>query len=126
MKITSFNPFIAAADTEETVRLFEEMGFERRHTKKGIEIADRNDTVIRMKDANGFFLDVLQPNEQLSHDTTGIRMNVDDFDESYRILKEHGFRNAYGDETVLTGSSKAAMMISPSGFSITIIQHIKN
>ena len=125
MKITSFNPFIAAVKADETVRLFEEMGFERRHTKQGIEIADRNDTVIRMKDANGFYLDVLQSNEEQSRDTTGIRMNVDDVAEAYRLFRDHGYRNAYGGETVQTGSSRAAMMISPSGFCISIIQHLK-
>jgi hypothetical protein len=53
-------------------------------------------------------------------------MNVDDFDEACRILTAHGYRNVYGDETVETGSSRAAMMVSPSGFSIGLIQHIRN
>jgi hypothetical protein len=125
MKITSFNPFIATARPDETVSLFEEMGFEKRHIKQGIEIADRNDTVIRMKDANGFHLDVLQSNEEQPRDSIGIRMNVDDFDEACRMLLDHGFRNVYGGETVQTGSSKAAMMVSPSGFCISVIQHLK-
>lgn len=125
MKITSFHPFIETAHADETIRLFEEMGFEKRHTKKGIGIADRNDTVIGMKDANGFGLDVLQPDAELPCDRAGIRINVDDFDEAYRMLLSRGFRNVYGEETVKTGSSRAAMMVSPSGFSISVIQHIK-
>lgn len=41
------------------------------------------------------------------------------------MLQEKGFKNMYGDETVNTSSSKAAMMVSPSGFNICIIKHIK-
>ena len=125
MQITTFNPFISTSHADETITIFEELGFERRHTKEGIEIADRDDTVIRMKDANGFYLDILKGEGDLPRDMVGIRMNVDDFDEAYQTLLRHGYQNAYGDETVNTKSSKAAMMRSPSGFSISIIQHIK-
>lgn len=125
MNITGFDPFIAAAKTDETVKLFEALGFERRHTKKGIEIADRDETVIRMKDANGNSLDILQTDAEMLRGAVGIRMNVDDFDKAYETLLQHGFKNAYGDETVDTKTSKAAMMISPSGFCISIIRNIK-
>ena len=54
MQITTFNPFISTSHSDETVMLFEQLGFMRRHKKEGIEIADRDDTVIRMKDASGF------------------------------------------------------------------------
>jgi hypothetical protein len=101
------------------------LGFEMRHTKKGMEIADRDDTVIRMKDGNGFHIDILQSETGQEQDTVGIRMNVDDFDEAYKMLRDRGFKNLYGDETVNTASSKAAMMVSPSGFVICIIRHIK-
>ncbi len=125
MKITAFNPFISTTNSDEVVSLFGELGYERRHTKKGIEIADRDDTVIRMKDENGFYVDILKPETEQTGDMVGIRMNVDNFDEAYKMLGERGFKNLYGDETVNTGSSKAAMMVSPSGFTICIIQHIK-
>jgi hypothetical protein len=125
MKITTFNPFIVTSQVDDTIKLFEALGFERRHTKEGIEIADRDDSVIRMKDANGFYLDILQSNVEVPRDTVGIRINVDDFDEAYQTLLQRGFNNVYGDETVNTKSSKASMMISPSGFNISIIQHIK-
>ena len=126
MKITTFNPFIEAQHADELIKLFGELGFERRHTKQGIEIADREDTVFRMKDTNGFYLDILQSNAGTSIDTVGIRMNVDDFDAACELLRKHGFTNAFGDDTVATKSSKAAMMVSPSGFRISVIQHIKD
>ncbi len=34
MKITTFNPLIVTTQAEETIKLFEEMGFERHHTKR--------------------------------------------------------------------------------------------
>ena len=125
MKLTTFNPFIDAANPDELVRLFGELGFERRHTKQGIEIADREDTVIRMKDAGGFYMDIVQSNAGASRDTVGIRINVDDFDAACELLRQHGFRNVFGDDTVATKSSKAAMMVAPSGFCISVIQHIQ-
>ena len=125
MKITSFNSFIATSQTDETIRLFEELGFERRHKKEGIEIAERDDTVIRMKDGNGFYLDVLQTDSGPTRDTMGIRMNVDDFDEAYQLLVKNGFRNYYGDNTASTRTGKSAIMISSTGFVINLVQHIK-
>ena len=48
MKITTFNPLIVTKDAEPVIALFEEMGFERRHTKEGI--SENNVTDVRMKD----------------------------------------------------------------------------
>ena len=78
-----------------------------------------------MKDANGFHLDISQPNVEMPRDIVAIRMNVDDFDEAYEMLTAHGFKNFYGDKTVETKSSKSAIMISPSGFPVNLVQHIK-
>lgn len=125
MNITTFNPFIVTTKIDETIKLFEDLGFERRHMKEGIEIADREDTVIRMKDANGFYLDILKSDTEAPRDTIGIRMNVDAFEEACETLGAHGFKNVYGDQTVDTKTSKAAMMESPSGFNISVIQHKK-
>ena len=55
-----------------------------------------------------------------------IRMNVDDFDEAYNILISHGFENTRGDGTVETKSAKAATMVSPTGFIISLIKHTRN
>ena len=38
MKITSFNPLIVTKDAESAIKLFEALGFERRHTKDSIGI----------------------------------------------------------------------------------------
>ena len=124
MKITSFNPQIITKNADSVVALFEAMGFEKRHNKEGIGELDV--TGIQMKDANGFRLDISQPELDLPQDVTAIRMNVDDFDEAYGMLTEKGFRNFYGEKTIETKSARSAIMISPSGFAINLVQHIRN
>ena len=52
-------------------------------------------------------------------------MNVDNFDEAKAILEEDGFTNSQGDKITYTPSSKATMMISPSGYAINLAEHIK-
>ena len=79
-----------------------------------------------MKDANGFNLDISQPNVSIPQDTVSIRMNVDNFEEAYEILISHGFKNIYGDRALAVKTSKFAMMISPSGYMINLVEHIKN
>jgi hypothetical protein len=52
-------------------------------------------------------------------------MNVDSFDEAFQLLKAHGFNGTEGDQARDTGTSRSAMMVSPTGFSIVIVEHIK-
>ncbi len=122
MQITSFNPLIISNDSESIIKLFEELGFERRHKKVGIN--DEDITSVRMKDANGFHVDVTQV-DNIPQDISTIRMNVRDFNEAYELLKAHGFTNAQGDKITNTGSSISTMMVSPTGFSISIAEHIR-
>lgn len=123
MKITSFNPLIVTTDPESAIKMFEELGFEKRHTKEGISIHNR--TSVRMKDANGFHVDISEGEK----DWTMIRMNVDDLQEAISFLEGHGFhkaRHEAANETVDTGSSKFNIMVSESGFIFAVSQHIKN
>ena len=123
MKITTFNPQIVTKDSEKIIKLFEELGFRRRHHQEGIGELDVTGT--RMKDENGFYLDISEVDAPLPQDMVAIRMNVDDFDEAYEKLNSLGFKNIYGDQKVDTKSAKSAMMISDSGFAINLVQHIK-
>ena len=123
MKITTFNPMILSKNADEIISLFEELGFERRHQVDNID--DKDISSIRMKDTNGFYLDVARV-ESLPRDMTTMRMNVSDFDEAYQLLKDHGFKNARGeDHSIDSASARSCLMISPSGFSIQLTQHIK-
>ncbi len=124
MKITTFNPQIITKDAEALVKLFEQLGFERRHQQEGIGELDVKG--IRLKDANGFNLDISQPDAlPTGHDLMAVRMNVDDFDEAYQLLVKNGFKNYYGDSTASTRTGKSAIMISPTGFVINLVHHIK-
>ena len=124
MKITSFNPLIVTNNAEGTIKLYEELGFESRHNIT-VQSGGKDITNVRMKDGNGFYVDVSQV-DGMQHDLTLIRMNVDDFDEAYKFLLDRGFRNSKpDDQTVDTRTNKSAMMISPSGFAFDLCQHIK-
>ena len=123
MQITTFNPMILSKDADQIIQLFEELGFERRHTVNNVD--SRDITSVRMADANGFHVDVARV-ESLPKDMTTMRMNVRDFEEAYEFLKAHGFTNARGeDHAVESASAKSCLMISPSGFSIQLTQHIR-
>jgi len=124
MTITSFNPLIVSKDAEAVIALFEALGFERRHTKTGI---NGHITSVRMRyegeDGKVFHVDVTSA--PVPQDITTIRMNVRDFDEAFTMLEEKGFVNAQGEKVTETGTSKSTMMVSPSGFSISISEHIR-
>lgn len=121
MKVTSFNPLIVTTKQAECLELFEALGFEKRHNKVSGVSADIN--TVRMKDSNGFHVDVTKVN-QLERDMMIIRMNVDDLDEAFNLLAAHGFKAMDGSSS-LTPSSKSVLMVSPSGFAIDIVKHIK-
>lgn len=123
MKITTFDPMVVSPKADDVIKVFEALGFEKTHapvtkTETG-EIAS-----VRMKHAEGYHVDVADV-KSVPQDMTIIRMNVDNFAEAYDILIAHGFKNTRGDGTIDTKSAKAATMVSPSGFRISLIEHIK-
>lgn len=123
MKITSFNPLIVTKDAESVIALFEALGFERRHTKEDIGLNDVTD--VRMKDANGFHVDIAEG----SGEWTMIRMNVDDLEEAIAFLEARGFHRARHEaahETVDTGTSRFNIVVSASGFIFAVSQHTKD
>ena len=126
MKITSFNPLIVTKDATPVIHLFEELGFERRHSISATESNGAEITNVRMKDANGFYVDIAQAPD-LPQDLSLIRMNVDDFDEAWKFLTDRGFHPVKGnDETLDTKTNKSVMMVSPSGYAFDLCQHIKD
>ena len=123
MKITGFAPIIVSQHADEIIKLFEDMGFERNHTKTGIEGGEN--TNFQLKNEAGFRVNVASSNH-IPQDLTAISINVDDFDEAYDFLIAHGFVNPRGEDRVTdTGSSTATMLFSPSGFGINLVKHIK-
>lgn len=123
MKITTFNPMILSKNADDIIKLFEELGFERRHKVDNID--DKDISSVRMKDPNGFYVDVASV-ASMKQDMTTMRMNVRDFDEAYEFLKSRGFKNARGeDHSVDSEHARSCLMIAPSGFSIQLTQHIR-
>ena len=124
MKITTFDPMIASPRAEEVINLFEELGFVKQHTPV-VTSALGTAAVTRLKHENGYHVDILAPDRALPRDITAIRMNVDDFDEAYTMLTARGFEIVPGDDIVDLGFAKTVIIVSPSGFMISLMQHIK-
>lgn len=124
MKITGFNPMIITKDPVSVIVLFEELGFLPRHNKTGDEKLAFS--TVRMKDANGFHVDVIEAESApIQQDLTAIRINVDDFEEAYNLLLSKGFKESKSFGVNYTESSKYAFLVSPSGFLVDLIQHIR-
>jgi catechol 2,3-dioxygenase-like lactoylglutathione lyase family enzyme len=122
MKITAFNPIIVTSDAAATIELFEALGFEQAHNK-----AENKDVAFsshRMKNEGGFHVDVTEV-PAVKQTYTAIRINVDDFDEAYDFFMSKGFREAKGFPPSTTESSKYAYLVSPSGFIVDVIKHVK-
>ena len=124
MKITTFNPMILSPKADEAIKLFEEIGFEKKHAPV-VETGKGQVRSIRMKNSDGFHIDIADV-KSMPQDMTIIRMNVDDFDEAYDMLEKKGFTHPGGKRAVETESNKSALMTSPSGFAFDLCQHIKD
>ena len=122
MKITSFNPVIMTTDKPGAIKLFEGLGFSRKHTKNGLD--EREDIVsVRMENEGGFHVDIVET-KNIKQDAVGIRMNVDDFDAAVEFLQSRGFRPTTKDP-VVDATSKSFGMLSPTGYQIGLVHHIK-
>ena len=107
------------------IALFEALGFEKRHTKTEINDEDISSTTMKYttEDGKEFYMTISEA--PVPQDMSSIRMNVRDFDEAYKQFLDNGFKNAQGDRITETGSSKSTMLIAPSGFTITVTEHIR-
>ena len=126
MKITTFDPIIITNKGDDAVELFQSLGFEKTHAPV-TETESGGVQSYRMKYPDGgYHVDVAYSVRELPRDKTYIRMNVDNFQEAYDILVKHGFKNVKGDgNTLETNHAVEATMVSPSGFIIALVQHIK-
>ena len=89
LKITTFNPLIVTAHSDDIISLFRDLGFEVRHEKK--ELDSVSSKLVRMRDANGNHVDIVQQ-DQMPRDLTSIRMNVNSFQEAYD-LQQNGWND---------------------------------
>ena len=123
MKITTFNPQIIIKDPEPVIRLFEALGFRQTHNKA--ENDDVEFSAHRMKDENGFHVDIVEV-PSIPREVTTIRINVDNFEEAYAFFMSKGYHESKGFAPSTTASSKYAYLVSPTGTIIGICQHIRN
>ena len=123
MKITGFRPLIVTKDQENVVALFEALGFERHHTKTDIEGGAH--VGVAMKDEAGNRV-VVASADNMPQDLTGIAINVDNFQEAIDFFIGKGFIDPRGGKVTDTSSSKATMLFVPSGFAVSISEHIKD
>ena len=122
MNITNFSTPIISPNSDEIVSVFNELGFVKQHEKNFSTDEDVTSTIL--VDGNGHMISIASA--PVPRDMTVIRMNVDNFEEAYEFLKTKGFVNAKGTDKVEdTCTSKAALLLSPSGFAISLSQHIK-
>jgi hypothetical protein len=122
MKITGFRPLIVTKEQENVVALFEALGFEKRHTKTDIE--GGANVAIAMKDEMGNHVKVAK-GVKIPQDLTIISINVDNFQEAYDFFIGKGFTDPRGGKVTDTSSSVDTMLIAPSGFAVSISEHIK-
>lgn len=121
MNITGFRPLVVSQEAKTIVEAFEDLGFERKHTKTDIE--GGKNTNYTLKDSNGNCINIAS-SVRVPQDLTSISINVDDFDEAYEFFISHGFKNPRGDKVTETSSSVDVYLIAPSGYGITLTQHI--
>ena len=122
MKITGFRPILITKDAETAVKIFEDLGFERRHSKKNIEEGNYESFI--MRDANSNRMVVLN-SKTTPKDFVAVSISVDNFQEAYDFFIDHGFINPRGDKVTETGSSASTLLRSPSGFAVMLSQHIR-
>ncbi len=124
MKITNFSPLIVTKNAAEAIAVFEALGFEKRHTKSGI---NGNVESVTMKyeseDGKEFYVSIAEA--PVPQDISTIRINVRDFEEAKKFFEDKGFTNTQGEKVTNTGTSVATMMVAPSGYSVSISEHIR-
>lgn len=122
MKITGFRPLIVTKDLESVAKVFEALGFERRHHRTGIENGENE--LFVMQDADGNRVNIAS-SETVPRDFIGISINVDNFQEAYDFFLSQGFVNPRGDRVTDVQSAKGTILAAPSGVMVTINEHIK-
>ena len=123
MKITGFRPLIVTMNQENATKVFEELGFEKIHTKTDVEGGEN--VTFAMKDAYGNSVNITNSNN-MPRDLTAISINVDNLEEAYDFFIGKGFVDPRGGKITETSSSKATLLFSPSGYAVSISEHLKD
>ncbi|MBQ3268950.1 MAG: hypothetical protein IJH09_03420 [Clostridia bacterium] len=125
MKITSFNPMIITNRAEEVLKVFEQWGFNKKHAPTLTMASGTEFTDYRLQSEEGFYMDVAAIDMPLPMEVPAIRINVDDFDEAYRMLTEVGYKPTHEGAFMENEHSKSVALVGPIGFTIYLVQHKK-
>ena len=120
MKVTGINPVFAVKDFEETLPIYEALGFKVIHKNPGLKgcmyyvLADEEDHRFDV---------ALQPDVDPETDITQmLRINVDDFDEAYKLFTDKGFTSKRGVHD--TDSFTCVSLTDPTGcYSVYLTKH---
>ena len=88
-------------NADEIIKLFEELGFERRHKVDNID--DKDISSVRMKDANGFYVKAGSANISTSYDLVVLNEDVDTGNDGTAVAEVAA---AYREGTFIDGKVK--------------------
>ena len=125
MKITTFNPMIITNRAEDVLKAFELFGFTKKHAPTMKLVSGEEFTDYRLQIEEGFYMDVAAIDTPLPMEVPAIRINVDDFDEAYKMLTDVGYKPTHEGAFAETEHAKSVALIGPVGFTIYLVQHIK-
>ncbi|MBP9989315.1 MAG: hypothetical protein KBT46_07435 [Ruminococcus sp.] len=119
MKIRYSSPIVFTNDSSEIIAQMEAVGFKVTHKKENA--GGTNVTFISMKDNNDHPM-MIAENARFTTPFSGIRLNVDDFEEALAKFTAMGYINLQAGATD-TGTSHATLLRSPEGIFVSIGEH---
>lgn len=122
MEIRYSSPIVFTNDSSKIIAQMEAVGFRVTHKKE--DAGGTAVTFISMKDKNGNPM-MIAENARFTTPFSGIRINVDDFDEALAKFTSLGYMNLQAGATN-TGSSRATLLRSPEGIFVSIGEHTKD
>ena len=119
MEITYTSPIVFTSDSSKIISQMEAIGFKVTHKKENA--GGTGVVFISMKDSNNHPM-MIAENARFTTPFSGIRINVDNFDEALKELTALGYMNLQQGATD-TGTSHATLLRSPEGIFVSIGEH---
>ena len=119
MEIRYTSPIVFTSDSSKIISQMETIGFKVTHKKENA--GGTNVTFISLKDDNDHPM-MIAENTRFTTPFSGIRINVDNFNEALDKFKSLGYVNLQQGATD-TGTSHATLLRSPEGIFVSIGEH---
>jgi len=124
MQVKSLYPYIVVADVEESIKFYKDtLGFAIKHDA----VTEFCARLIVVENEAGNELEIIGESNNdafpLKAGTFGMRMNVDDIESAVGELKAKGYELI--GSIIDSPAARGQVVKDPSGFSITILQHIR-